>query len=140
MSYQHLYVSKEWIVSFTARRVYRIASIFSVGFIAVILTFVFAEDALHESPILALLFRPALFTCLTGAVLTSAAMEYFYFGYDDLSRWNRVFWFFVLCLFPVGAPLYCYKVYSRSKYFRVPSSTSSETPWRISEGANTGER
>ncbi len=56
-----------------------------------------------------------LFACVVGAAITPVAMEYFLFGFDNSSALKKTFWFCVLLFPPLGPPLYCFIVYSRSE-------------------------
>ena len=41
-------------------------------------------------------------------------MEYFLLGFDKSPVLKKLFWFCVMAFVPVGPPLYCFIVYSRS--------------------------
>jgi hypothetical protein len=111
---RYYFINKQWIVSATARRSYRVAASLSLAlffflfFIAVAVQFVTIPEALL--PVLKLL----LFVGVLGAATTMVGMEYFLFSFDTSSDMKKVFWFCVM-LFPLlGAPLYCFIVYSHS--------------------------
>jgi hypothetical protein len=55
-----------------------------------------------------------VFTCVLGAAITMVAMEYFLFGFDTPASFKKLFWFCVMLFPPLGPPLYCFIVYSRS--------------------------
>jgi hypothetical protein len=61
--------------------------------------------------------RGLVFIGVVGAAITMVAMEYFFFGFDNTAAWKKVFWFIVLAVPPLGPPVYCFVVYSRSKIF-----------------------
>jgi hypothetical protein len=60
------------------------------------------------------IMRPLLFAGIVGAATTMVAMEYFLFGFDNTPAWKKIFWFLVLLVPPLGPPVYCFIVYSRS--------------------------
>jgi hypothetical protein len=109
---RNYYVNKEWILSYAARRIYRVAAGLSLALFFFILVVRFiggVPDALV--PVLKL----PLFVCVLGAAITMVAMEYFLFGLDNSSALKKVFWFLVLLFPPLGPALYCFIVYSRSE-------------------------
>ena len=57
-------------------------------------------------------------------------MEYYFFTLDECNAWTKTLWFLVMCAVPVGTALYCFRVYSRSSYFRnaVKGLESSKLP------------
>ncbi|HYH01308.1 MAG TPA: hypothetical protein VD837_19435 [Terriglobales bacterium] len=125
--YTHFYINREWMLSRTARRVYRAAAALSFGLLALIVAH-FAGADLLDQPLVAPLVGPVLLLCMLGTALTLVAMEYFYFTFDDLSTFRKVAWFFILCLIPIGPALYCYAVYSRSKYFQMETHPAANVP------------
>ena len=109
------YINKEWILSATAQRVYRVAAVLSLTL------FITMWMALSRGTIPANLFplvRILLRLGVLGAAVTMVAMEYFLFGFDQSSEWKKVFWFCVLLFPPLGPPLYYFVVYSRSAALR----------------------
>jgi hypothetical protein len=58
--------------------------------------------------------RLLLLAGVVGGATTMVAMEYFFFGFDNTAAWKKVFWSFVLLIPPLGPPLYCFIVYSKS--------------------------
>lgn len=103
------YINKEWIVSPTARRVYRAAA-------AVSLTLYFSLAAiLLKEPIPFL--RQMLFAGVLGMALTQVGMEFFLFRFDESRAWKQAVWFCVMLFPPLGPAIYCFRVYSRSRPF-----------------------
>jgi hypothetical protein len=105
------YIKKEWIVSPTARLVYRISASLSValffGWWAILVVGGIAETI---SPVVRLL----LLVGVLGAGITIVGMQFFLFRFDNSHPLKQVVWFLVM-LFPLlGAALYCFIVYSRS--------------------------
>jgi len=56
------------------------------------------------------------------------AMEYFLFGFDESSAIKKMFWFCVMLFPPLGAPLYCFIVYSRSAVVSSGGHLAEATP------------
>ena len=103
------FINREWMLSATAQRVYRTAASLSVALFVLLTSFPFLR-LLPE--VFVPLVRLAMLAGVLGAATTLVAMEYFFFGFDRSSSANRVLWFLVM-LFPLlGAPLYCFCVYS----------------------------
>ncbi len=99
------------MLSLTARRAYRSAAVLSLVLFAILIARPHL-GAIPESLLPA--FRLLFYASVVGTALTLIAMEYFLFGFDNSSSWRKVFWFCVLLLPPLGPPLYCFMVYSRS--------------------------
>ena len=112
---RNYYINKEWMVSYTARRIYRIAAALSLASFF-FLTAVRFTGGIPEN--LLPFLKVPLFACVLGAAITMVAMEYFLFGFDNSPALKKVFWFCVLLFPPLGPPLYCLIVYSRSDVFR----------------------
>jgi hypothetical protein len=109
------YISKEWIVSPTARRVYRAAAGLSVslffGWWAILVA-----GGIPES--LAPIVRVFLLAGVVGYATTMTGMEFFLFRFDNSHPLKQIAWFLVM-LFPLlGPALYCFIVYSRSDVLR----------------------
>jgi hypothetical protein len=108
---RYYYINKEWMVSGTARRIYRVAASLSLAlfFMLVAVRFV---GAIPEA--LLPVVKVLLLAGVLGAATTTVAMEYFLFGFDNSSALKKVFWFCVMLFPPLGPALYCFIVYSRS--------------------------
>jgi hypothetical protein len=116
------YINKEWIVSPSARRVYRISASLSVALFFGWWTILIAGGIAGS---MALLVRLLLLVGVLGAGITIVGMEFFLFRFDDSHPLKQVIWFLVM-LFPLlGAPLYCFLVYSRSGVLQRNSDQSS---------------
>ena len=111
------YINKEWIVSRTARIVYRTAAILSVG-ILVVLVLILIVDRDITKP-LRLMMQPLLFLEALGIAVTLIGMEYFLFRFDNSHALTQMFWFCLLLLPPLGPAIYCFAVYSRSEVVRA---------------------
>jgi len=105
------YLKKEWIVSPSARRIYRISASLSLAlFFGMWLTFF--EGGIPE--LMAAVARLLFFAGALGAGITLVGMEFFLFRFDDSHPLKQAIWFCIM-LFPlIGAALYCFTVYSRS--------------------------
>ncbi len=101
-------INKEWIVSPTARLVYRAAAIADLALIPIIV----AIQLSHPAPTY---LKQLLFLSVLGAALTTIGMEYFLFRFDDSGALKQIFWFCAMLFFPIGGALYCFVVYSRSR-------------------------
>ena len=103
-------------MSQTARSVYRVAAALSLALFFFMVAVRFEGGIPHNLvPILKL----PLFAGILGAAITTVGMEYFFFGFDNSSAMKKVLWFCVMLLPPLGPPLYCFIVYSRSDAFKA---------------------
>ena len=109
---RNYYINKEWILSRTARRIYRVAASLSLALFFFILAVRFMGGV--PASLVPILKLP-LFAGVLGAATTMVAMEYFLFGFDNSSVFKKILWFFVLLFPPLGPALYCFIVYSRSE-------------------------
>jgi hypothetical protein len=107
---RYYYINKEWIVSSTARRIYRIAAALSLGLFLGLLGMQLRGGSPIDIPAAQLL----LFVGVVGAATTVVAMEYFLFGFDRSPEWKKVCWFCIMLLPLIGPALYCFIVYSRA--------------------------
>lgn len=105
------YINREWIVSRTARRVYRVSAILSIALFFGLWVVAF-EGGVPET--IAPVVRPLLLAGALGAGITFVGMEYFLFRFDDSHPLKQVVWFCVMLLPLLGPALYCFIVYSRS--------------------------
>jgi hypothetical protein len=117
-------ISKEWIVSPSARRVYRTSAGLSValffGWCALLTR---GGIPLNIAP----LVRVLLLLGVLGAGITWVGMEIFLFRFDTSHPLKQVVWFVVM-LFPLlGAPLYCFAVYSRSNVVKNGCADRAES-------------
>jgi hypothetical protein len=117
------YINKEWIVSSTARRVYRISASLSValffGWWAILVVGGIADTI---APVVRLL----LLAGVLGAGITIVGMQFFLFRFDTSHPLKQVVWFLVM-LFPLlGAALYCFIVYSRSDVLKSNCAKRAE--------------
>ena len=108
---RNYYINPEWIVSATARKVYRIAAILSLGMIFSLVAVRFMGGV---PPRFLPMAKMLLFAGVVGTATTAVAMEYYLFGFDTSSAWKKAFWFCLMLVPPFGPALYCFVVYSRS--------------------------
>jgi hypothetical protein len=120
---RNYYINKEWIVSDTARRIYRIAASLSLA----LFFFLMAVHIIGGVPqALVPILKLPLLAGVLGAAVTMVAMEYFLFGFDNSSALKRVFWFCVMLFPPLGPSLYCFIVYSRSDVLKATVGKRAE--------------
>ena len=104
------YYNKEWMLSSTARRIYRAAAVLSLVLFCSLWVWPFVD----EIPVVLLpILKLLLLAGVLGAAITVVAMEYFLFGFDKSPAGKKVLWFCVTLLPLIGPPLYCFVVYSR---------------------------
>jgi hypothetical protein len=101
------YVNKEWIVSPTARIVYRAAAIVSLTLFPSLMALLLLDPV---RPFL----KPFIFFAVLGTAVNALGMEYFLFRFDDSHALKQVFWFCAMIFIPIGPALYYFIVYSRS--------------------------
>jgi hypothetical protein len=107
------YINKEWIVSRSARRVYRTAAVTSLALYPIVVALMMGEIPRILVPAL----RPLLLASIVGAGITVVGMEFFLFRFDDSHVLKQILWFGAMLFIPLGPALYCLLVYSRSKAF-----------------------
>ena len=111
---RNYYINKEWMVSGTAQRSYRVAAGLSVVLFFVVFFIAVAAQVSAIPEALLPVVKLLLLAGVLGAATTMVAMEYFLFSFDNSSAMKKVFWFCVM-LFPLlGPALYCFIVYSHS--------------------------
>jgi hypothetical protein len=117
---QYQYLSKEAIVSPTARRVYRAAAVFSFTVYVSLL----GLRAYGPIPLL----KQLLFLGVLATAINATGMEFFLFRFDDSAAWKQIFWFCALIFMPIGPALYCFLVYSRSAIVRAACASGDGIP------------
>lgn len=117
----YLPISKEWIISDTARRVYFVCAVAAFSLFGGILASTMAMQAsgitsLEGSPIAALTVRVVLWPGILGTAVLSIAMWYFWFTFDKSSWLKKACWFVPLYfLLRIGPSLYYFLVYRRNR-------------------------
>jgi len=109
------YISKEWIVSLRARRVYRVSAALSIALFFGWWAILFVGGIPSA---IAPLVKLLLFAGVLGAAITLVGMEFFLFRFDDSHPLKQVVWFLLMLLPLLGAPLYCLLVYSHSNVLK----------------------
>ncbi len=109
---RNYYINREWILSPAAQTIYRVSATLSMVLVFILMPLHRRIDDMSQS--LLPLVRIVVFTCVLGAAITMVAMEYFLFGFDTPASFKKLFWFCVMLFPPLGPPLYCFIVYSRS--------------------------
>ena len=113
--FRYYYINRAWIVSPVARRTYRLAATLSLLLCLFLMVWAYMGGfPATDLPLLKFL----VFVGALGAATTMVAMEYFLFSFDKSSAFKRLFWFCILLFPPLGPPLYCFTVYSRSDFFK----------------------
>ena len=108
------YINKEWVVSATAYRVYRLASCLSI-----LLFFLSSYATVQGVPGQYLpVIRALVFAGVAGAGTSLVGMEYFLFRFDESHPLKQILWFCVMLIPMLGPALYCFIVYSRSNIVR----------------------
>ena len=114
------YINKEWIVSATAKRVYRVSACLSIALFCLWCYAIFENVPAALAPVARLI----LFAGVLGAGITWVGMEYFLFRFDESHPMKQIAWFCVM-LFPMlGPAVYYFVVYARSNVVR--NSLSSQ--------------
>ena len=117
-----LHISRTWLISRTARRVYfccAILTLVEIGLILGVQVALVAADAVQlvgsAKSVIQLLVLPAI----AGTATLWVAMWYFWIGFDNSDWLKRALWFAGLALLaPFSTLLYFFFVYSRSPAFR----------------------
>jgi len=117
------YIKKEWIVSPTARRLYRASAVLSLALFFVWWA-ILVVGRIPET--LAPVVRLFLLVGVLGAGITIVGMEFFLFRFDDSHPLKQISWFLVMLLPLLGAALYCFMVYSRSDVLKNSCGKSAE--------------
>jgi hypothetical protein len=111
----YLPISRAWIVSLAARRVYFVCALLTLALFATLVGVRVAMSvagARALTPAAASLVRVLLFPEITGAAVLVVSMWYFWFGFDHSHYLKRAIWFLLL-LFVFGSVLYYFVVYCR---------------------------
>lgn len=133
---RYYYINREWIVSESAQRVYRVAAYLSLMlFFLVVFLSIQLQIASKISTVLIPAIKLLLLAGILGAATTTVAMEYFLFGFDTSSAWKKLLWFCVMIVPPLGPALYYFVIYSRSDALKANPKHLLKT----SETGKTGE-
>jgi hypothetical protein len=104
--------SREMVVSHKARSIYRLSAGLSIP---LIFGSAWLLSGPHVSEVIEQFAEPLLFIGVLAIVVTTAGMQAFLFRFDDSSAVKQIVWFLIMLVPGIGAILYCFLVYSRSK-------------------------
>src|SRR5271169_122377 len=120
-------ISRTWMVSRVARRVYLICSVLALALSGTLAGTRAAQSAIGSHtlpPSTAAILRLVLIPEVIGSALLWVAMLYFWFGFDQSSWLKHALWFpFLFFLIPLPLALYHFVVYR--KWTRSAEQTSS---------------
>src|SRR3981081_2126030 len=103
-------ISRTWMVSPVARRVYLVCSVLALALSGT--QGVVGSQALP--PATAVVLRMVLVPEVIGSALLWVAMLYFWFGFDQSSLLKRALWFpFIFTFIPLALALYYFFVYRK---------------------------
>jgi hypothetical protein len=85
---RHYYITRDWILSARARRIYLTAAVLSLALLVFLVALPFIGEI--RAPF-ALIVRMFLFAGVVGTATTWVAMEYFLFGFDNSSIFKKAF-------------------------------------------------
>lgn len=112
-------ISREWLLSRAAQRIYLGCAVLTLGLLATIMGTrlgISAAGAPALSADARSLVRTILFPEIVGAALLWVSMWYFWFGFDRSHYLNRALFFILLFFFPpIGTLTYYFAIYRRQK-------------------------
>jgi len=117
----YLPITKGWIISRTARRVYFACALAAFSLFGVLIA---SHAALNVTgvrsfagfPAAALVLRVLLLPGIVGSAVLSIAMWYFWFGFDNSGWLKKAIWFVPLSLsIVIGPAFYYFFVYRRNE-------------------------
>ena len=117
----YLPITKNWIISRTARTVYFVCAVLACMFFGALFAILLAMgfsgvNSLSAFPLVLGIARTALLPGVFGSATLSIAMWYFWFNFDKSSWLRRAFWALPLYfLLPIGPALYYFFVYLRNE-------------------------
>ncbi len=117
----NLPITKEWIISPFARRLYTLTSLFSLAFSVFLIAMraigsQAASDITKSVPLF-LILRAVTFVGVLTTAITWVSMLYFWFEFDKSGTVKKAVWFIVLMIAAPACPFYCLKTYRHSKVF-----------------------
>jgi hypothetical protein len=120
------FIEREWVVSATAKRVYRSTAAVSIVFFFFAVTLSMSMRGNPDVPALSLLLaKPVVLIFALATAITEAGMFCFLFLFDTSPGLKQVFWFLAMMIPPFGPALFCFRVYSRSSAFDPISKEES---------------
>ena len=113
----YLPISRSWLFSPAARRIYLLCALLALGLIATEIGVHMAMSAARTgklTPAAALFVRTLLYPEIAGTALLWTTMWYFWFGFDSSHYLKKALWFvFLFFLVPFGTLIYYFVVYRR---------------------------
>jgi hypothetical protein len=113
----YLPISRSWLFSTTARRIYFVSALLALALIATLLGVHMAMAAAGMralTPSASTLVRMILFPEIVGEAVLWVGMWYFWFGFDRSHYLKKAVWFVLLFLLaPFGTIFYYFLVYRR---------------------------
>jgi hypothetical protein len=113
----YLPISRSWLVSSTAQRIYFVSALLVVALLATLIgvnAALVASGARVLTPTASVLVRVLLFPGIAGEAVLWVAMWYFWFTFDRSHYLKKAVWFFFLSLVaPFGTIAYYLFVYRR---------------------------
>ena len=129
----YLPITKNWIVSPTARSVYLVCALLSFALFGALFAISAAMAfsgvrSLAPFPVVLHIAKALLLPGIVGTATLTVAMWYFWFSFDNSSWVRKTFWFLPLYLLPpIGPPLYYFFVYRRSgQVIKIKPVTADE--------------
>lgn len=123
----YLPISRDWLLSTTAKRVYLASALLALCLIATLIgshTAMRSAGTRSLTPSAAPLVRALLFPGIVGAGVLWTGMWYFWFSFDRSHYLKKAVWFAILFfLIPLGTIAYYFFVY-RKCVRTLPQSTS----------------
>lgn len=116
-------ISENWLISPTARRVYRWCAAISLLLLPSYFLFFLLARLGMLTPLTENLLRLLLIVSVAATAVIWVAMEYFLFVIDESSGWAEIFWFLLMILIGIGPALYVFFGYSRAECFRGEKKT-----------------
>ena len=116
----YLPITRSWIISRGARRVYFVCAVAAISLFGVRIATHMSMTAsgapsLAATPSAAFVLRVLSWPGVVGSALLFVAMWYLWFGFDASGWLRKAVWFLPLYLFPgLGSALYYFFVYRRN--------------------------
>lgn len=111
-------ISKEWLISESARRFYRWSAIISFGLFPVIFVFLWLGIERQLTANRETFLQACLMVTVLATAVVMVGMEYFLFTMDQSAGWKQFLWFLVMLIIGLGPGLYVLFGYSRSEHFQ----------------------
>lgn len=111
-------ISEDWLISPTARKVYRWCAAISLLLLPTYVLFFVLAKLGTLTPFTENLLRLLLILSVAATAVIWVAMEYFLFVIDESSGWAEIFWFLLMIFIGIGPALYVFFGYSRAACFR----------------------